>query len=425
MVKDYLWLQMFTDYPWESAGTAEVNPVNVTTQDSMAVTMKTFYSKYLLQNVKENIIFTQFGKKEAIHGNTVEWRKFNTFPKALTPIEEAVIPTGRTFGMTAITASTNQYGDYVCISDRLELESYDPVITGAVEQMGDAKASTYDTLTRNIIVAGTAVLFAPIVSGGSETPVSARTSITPDAKLTSTVVNRAATWLKKNKAPKIDGSYIAIIHPSQAYDLRESKGWLDAHEYAQPNEIYNGEIGKLHGVRFIEATETKVYKGKGLTEGSANLTVKTEVSSSTTVAVKEAITAADATALAGRTITVAGSSTELTIASATAGAAGSASITLSASASIAANKVLYPTGGGADNAAVYCALFMGKDAFAVVDPEGEGQEMYIKNRGEIGGPLEQFSTVGYKFNHGAKILYPERLLRVETGSYYSDVDEEN
>jgi len=425
MRNSHLWLQLFTDYPWTAPGTAEVHPVNVTTQDSMSVTMKTFYSKYLLENVRESIIFTQFGKKESIHGNTVEWRKFNTLPKAMTPLTEAVIPDGQNFGMTAITASTNQYGAYVCISDRLELESYDPILMGATEEVGASKTATYDTLTRNVIVAGTSVMYAPIVSGGSETPVSHRYDLTADAKLTSTVVNRAATWLKKNKAPKINGDYVAIIHPSQAYDLRESKGWLDAHEYAQPGEIYNGEIGKLHGVRFIEATETKIYRGAPLTEGSASLTVKTEVSSSTTVAVKEAITAADAAALAGRTITVAGSTTELTIASATAGAAGSASLTLSASASIAANKGLYATGGGADNAAVYCALFMGKDAFAVVDPEGEGQEMYIKDKSEIGGPIEQFSTVGYKFNHGAKILYPERLLRVETGSYYSNVDEEN
>ena len=86
---------------------------------------------------------------------------------------------------------------------------------------------------------------------------------------------------------------------------------------------------------------------------------------------------------------------------------------------------MYPAGGGARGMATYASLAMGKGSFAVVKPEGEGMQMYIKNKGEIGGPLEQFSTVGYKFNHGAKILYQERILRVETGSFYSDVDEEN
>lgn len=423
MRKNLLDLQMF----WTErvdAGTLEVNPVNVTTQDSMAVTMKDFYSDYLLENAREAMVFTQFGKETPIHGNTVEWRKFNTFPKALTPLTEAVIPEGRTFGMTHITASTTQHGDYTVISDRLELEAYDDIIAGATEEMGAAEGETYDTLTRNIITAGNSVLYAPKDNAGTEVAVESRKDLDATAILSSKLVARAATWLKKNKAPLINGSYVAIIHPSQAYDLRQEKGWLDAHIYADVQPLFNGEIGKLHNVRFIESTAVKVFAGANLTEASRNLTVKTAVSAGTSVAVKEAITADEATALAGRKIMDA-SGNEYTIASATAGAANSASLTLSAAATIAQNAVLYPAGGGAQGAAVYASLFMGKDAFAVVKPDGEGMQMYIKDKSEVGGPLEQFSTIGYKFNHGAKILYEERLLRVETGSFYSNVDEEN
>ena len=106
-----LFLQLFTGH--ENAGTYDINPVNVTTQESMSATMKDFYNTYLLENARENMVFTQLGRETAIHGNTVEWRKFNTFPKALTPLTEGVIPAGQTFGMTKITASTTQHGDYV------------------------------------------------------------------------------------------------------------------------------------------------------------------------------------------------------------------------------------------------------------------------------------------------------------------------
>ena len=80
---------------------------------------------------------------------------------------------------------------------------------------------------------------------------------------------------------------------------------------------------------------------------------------------------------------------------------------------------------GKDGASVYATLFLGKDAFGILDPEGEGMEMIVKTKGQIGGPLEQFSTIGYKFCHGAKILYQERMLRVESGSSFGDVDEAN
>lgn len=317
---------------------SEVAPVNTTAQSGMAPTMKTFYDTALLENARENMLFTQFGLKQPMRGNKVEWRKFNTFKKALTPLTEGVIPTGQTFGMTKQEAETTQHGDFVAVTDRLEMESYDDVIFGATEEMGASEGETYDTLTRNILIAGNSVMYAP--NGATE--VTSRADLTNACILTPDLVNRAATWLKKNKAPTIDGSYVAIIHPSVAYDLRNSEEWKEYHKYHAVEPIFKGEIGDLHGVRFVESNNAKIW-------GSA----------------------------------------------------------------------------GASGVAVYATLFLGKDAYGILDPEGEGMEMIIKPKEQIGGPLNQFSTIGYKFCHGAKILYQERLLRVESGSMFGSVDEEN
>lgn len=313
---------------------ADVNPINVTTQSSMSPTMKTFYDTTLLENARETMVFTQFGEKQPMKGNKVEWRKFNTFGKALTPLQEGVIPTGQTFGMTNLEAETTQHGDFVAVTDRLELESYDDVIFGATEEMGAAEGETYDTLTRNILVAGNSVAYCP----DGETEVKSRAGITANCKLTPDMVKKAATWLIKNKAPKINGSYVAIIHPSVAEDLR-GKEWEEYQKYTNSTPIFKGEIGELHGVRFVVSNNAKVWK-----EGDV---------------------------------------------------------------------------------AVYATLFLGAKAFGILDPQGEGMEMIVKTKEQIGGPLNQFSTIGYKFCHGAKILYQERLLRVESGSSYSAIDEAN
>lgn len=45
---------------------------------------------------------------------------------------------------------------------------------------------------------------------------------------------------------------IEFRYPSVAYDLRSSKDWIEVHKYAATSEIFNGEIGELHGCRFIE-----------------------------------------------------------------------------------------------------------------------------------------------------------------------------
>ena len=333
-------IQLFADVPATTISSNVVTPVNVTGQTSMSPTMKTFYDTTLLENAREAMVFTQFGKKQPMKGNKVEWRKFNTFGKALTPLTEGVIPTGQTFGMTSVEGTITQHGDFTAVSDRLEMESYDDVIFGATEEMGAAEGETYDTLTRNILIAGNSVMYCPD-SASNNAPISERSAITDTCVLTPDVVNKAQTWLKKNKAPKIDGYYVALIHPSVAYDLRNSEEWKEYHKYNDVAPIFKGEIGELHGVRFVETNAAKVWKGS---EGDV---------------------------------------------------------------------------------AKYATLFLGKDAFGILDPEGEGMEMIIKTKEQIGGPLNQFGTIGYKFCHGAKILYQERMLRVESGSSLGADDSEN
>ena len=74
----------------------------------------------------------------------------------------------------------------------------------------------------------------------------------------------------------------------------------------------------------------------------------------------------------------------------------------------------------------YATYFFGKDAFGIIDPEGGALEMIVKDKSQVGGPLNQFSTVGYKLEtNGATILYPERLLRVMSCSSFSGTDETN
>lgn len=418
-------LQLFDWTAHVSAGTPTVEPVNATTTAAMSPTMKTFYDTALLENAREAMIFAQFGKKQPMKGKTVEWRKFNTFAKSLSPLTEGVIPSGQNFGMTSISESTYQYGQYTAVTDRLELESYDDVIFGATEEMGAAEGETYDILTRNVLIAGNSVMYAPTISGSTETSVSSRSDINNTAVLTPKMVNKAATWLKKNKAPLIDGSYVAIIHPSVSYDLRQTDEWKNFHQYDDTKPIFKGEIGMLHGVRFVESNNAKIWRGIALTASAHELTVKTAISSSSSsVAVNEAISAGEATALAGVEIWLGGVANE--IVSATSGAAGSASLTIkTAVTSLAKDAVIAAKGGAKTGVAVYGTLFMGKDAFGILDPAGEGMEMIVKTRAEIGGPLEQFSTIGYKFCHAAKILYQERMLRVETGSAFGDVDEDN
>ena len=322
--------------------------------NSLSGELKTFYDTELLENARVEMFYAQFAKKQnlpANHGTTVEWRKWNTFAKA-GMLQEGVIPTGQKFGMSSKTGTINPYGTYAAVTDRLELRAYDNVILGCTEEMGASAAETQETLIRDALLVNTNVLYCDNITletgasaGTPTTPAEMEASATVLCLLTPDSVAKAVTIMKKNRVPTINGKYYAVIHPSVAYDLRKSKEWIEAHKYSATSEIFNGEIGELHGCRFIENVFAPIlgdtYKNK-------------------------------------------------------------------------AGTVTYAT------------YFFGKDSFGIIDPEGGALEMIVKDKSQVGGPLNQFSTIGYKFEtNGATILYNERLLRVMSCSSFSGTDEAN
>ena len=357
-------LQLFADAGTLVNATGNyVNAYDGTTQafdsvNTMNGELKTFYDTELLENARIELFYAQFAKKQTLpakHGKTVEWRKWNTFAKA-SKLQEGVIPTGQKFGMSSKTGSIDQYGTFAAVTDTLELRAYDDVILGATEEMGASAAETQETLIRDALLTNTNVLYCdniniadgtvvgtPTACNGMEATATIMSAFTPD------MVAKAVTIMKKNRVPTINGKYYAVIHPSVAYDLRKSNEWLEAHKYAKPNEIYNGEIGEIHGCRFIENVFAPILSEVG--------------------------------------------------------------------------GVSYKNKAGG---VTYATYFFGKDAFGIIDPEGGALEMIVKDKSQVGGPLNQFSTIGYKFEtNGATILYPERMLRVMSCSSYSATDEAN
>ena len=234
---------------------------NVTSDSGLSVEMKTFYDMTLIDEASPNLVHDQFGQKRPIPANggkKIEFRKFASLPKAITPLTEGVTPDGKKLTADSITAEVSQYGDYIVQSDVLELTSIDNTIVEATKILGRQAGLTLDTITRNILQSGTNVYYCPKSDG---TAVDSRSALDNTCKLTVDVVKRVVTLLKKNNAPKINGDYVAIIHPYVSYDLMSDPAWIEAHKYATPENIYEGEIGKVAGVRFVETSEAKIYDG--------------------------------------------------------------------------------------------------------------------------------------------------------------------
>ena len=395
---------------------------NTTGDTGLSAESKTFYDMTLIKLTEPQLVHDQFGQKKPIpqgKGMTIAFRKYESLPKSLTPLTEGVTPNGQKLTMSEVSATIAQYGGFIELSDLLEMVAIDNNQLEAMELLAGQAGRTLDTITRDVINGGSNVVFGGgkaaryLLAGGSNTAAN-------NDYLTVDLIKRAVRFLKVQNAQKINGDYVAIIHPDNTYDLTNDDDWKKPHEYVDTANMYSGEIGKVGGCRFVESTEAKIFHASALTAAARNLTVASWTAGTKVAVVDEAITNAEATALAGRKVII--QSQLCTIASATAGAAGAASITLTAvpTTAPADGNIVYPGEAGAEGRDVYSTLVLGANAYGVTELTGGGLQYIVKQLGSGGtsDPLNQRATCGWKATKVAKRLVEQYMVRVETTSTF-------
>ena len=374
---------------------------NVTTDKGLSGEMRTYYNDYLIDIAEPKLIHDRFAQKQPVPGGSgkiVEFRKYSPLPKLLKALSEGVTPDGQKLNMTTVSATVEQYGGFVELSDLLLLTAIDNNLVQATKLLGAQAGRTLDTITREVLVGGTNVHYAGgktaryQLTGGEE---SGNCYITVD------MIKRVVRYLKAMNAEKIDGYYIAIINQDCSYDLTNDPEWKFPHQYADPKNIYTGEIGAIAGVRFIETSEGKIFHAADLVAkksdsiGHRELTVKSV--SGKQVAIYEKLNADQASEMSGRRVII--RNKLYTVIYATAGAAGEASINLAETPAtdIVKDDVVYPGEAGAKGRDVYATLIFGDNAYGVTEIRGGGLQHIVKQLGSAGSadPLNQRGTAGY------------------------------
>lgn len=403
-----------TEYNLRPALLQFFNNTNVTTDTGMSDEMKTYYSDYLIDIASAKLVHDQFGQRHPIPkngGQIIEFRKYSPLPKNLGVLVEGVTPDGQKLHMSVITSKVRQYGGYVELSDMLILTAIDNNLVEATKLIGRQAGATLDTITREVLNGGTNVQFA-------EGQVTSREALTPDHKLTVKAIKMAVRYLKNQNAQKIGDSFVAIIHPDISFDLTEDPAWQNVKTYSDPDDIYEGEIGKLHGVRFVETTEAKIFKASNFTAAATQLTAKAAVENGTVIIVSEAITSDEAFKIPGKQVLINGST--YTIIRCGAGAAGLATIEVDEPVTLDTGAAITSVGGTADGRAVYSTLVIADDAYGVTEITGGGLQHITKQLGSAGtaDPLNQRATVGWKATKTAERLVEQYMVRIETCSEF-------
>lgn len=174
--------------------------------------------------------------------NLIRHVAYGDLPAATSIIAvEGVPPAEETLTIGYMEYDVSQKGRIVGLSDvALALSPHELMSVAAERVAFDAKM----TVDRSIAAAFAAGTGVPLTVAGTG--------------LTGADIRRWVATLKNKLLPTFsDGYYIAMIHPGAVYDLMADTavgGWIEASKYADPSRLLTGEIGRMHGVRFVETT---------------------------------------------------------------------------------------------------------------------------------------------------------------------------
>lgn len=215
-----------------------------------------FFVKQALEIVEKNLVLTQFADKYPLpegYGKTIKFIKYKKLTDISSALGEGVPPTAIAISSANITAAVVQYGNVVQLSDLMGMTAADAVESAIKNAVASNAAQSIDALAHVELKRACSAAAARVyANGGAISDVS--------AVLTSSHLMQAATRLRAGDvAPQAGSDFVGVIHPYNSYDLMAATGvgsWVDVNKYTDGNvkSIFNGEVGKLYGVRLVEST---------------------------------------------------------------------------------------------------------------------------------------------------------------------------
>lgn len=193
-------------------------------------------------------------------GKTVSFDTFADLAAATTILTEGADFSAVAMSDSQSTVVLNEYGNAVqttALARAIDLIAINPAVANV---LGYNAGITQDTIARNAVQAGTNVFY-----GGA---VASRVTVAAGTVITGPKIMQAVANLRTNNVqPWDDQLYRAIIHPLISYDLRQTvgaAGWNDVHVYSGPAGVFNGVVGNLLGVQFMETSRAPFFVDAGV-----------------------------------------------------------------------------------------------------------------------------------------------------------------
>lgn len=229
----------------------------------------------LLKRGMPYMLLEKFGQSKALPGNkstTMKFRRYEHLPLTLTPLVEGVTPPAQKLTFTDITATLEQLGNIVGISDVIIDTHEDPVLQEMEGVLGEQAAKTIEAYRWNHLKAASNVFYANNVSArtGIVTAISkadqrrvVRSLENQEAGHMTSIIRSTPSFNTENVLP----CFVALCHVNLKSDIRAMDDFIDAKEYGSVSP-WESEIGAVEEVRYLHSTVFTPYPDAGGAKGA-------------------------------------------------------------------------------------------------------------------------------------------------------------
>lgn len=220
--------------------------------------VREYYDRLLLMTAYPQLIHTKFAQKRVLpnkEGDTIVFRRYARMATVPVPLVDGVTPPGAALSKEDIKARVDFYGNFVTITNQVELTVEDRVLNEAARLLAQNLGQTVDEVTRDVLASMASVLSC---SNGAN-------NNTP-TELTKADIDAAVFQLLGNDAEMIsevvvgrDAFGTAPVRPAfWGYidtalldDLEAVANFVHSSQYPNQQSVLDAEWGTTGNVRWL------------------------------------------------------------------------------------------------------------------------------------------------------------------------------
>lgn len=229
---------------------------------------------------RRQLVAYQFGKPlhlDINRGTSYTASRYERLPLPFAQLQEGVAPVGESMTLSQVSATAQQWGDLVRVTDVANLTIKHPLFQQAMQLVSLQLPETLERNTLQTLLAGVqinyvnqranrAALIATDVLSPTEVYRAVGSLETYGAPHfmgdeREDLMIEAGAYNDRSKSPAVMQHYVALIHALPVNDMRQNATVANAWAQSDVNRLYNNDLGEWGGVRFCKTNMMPFWIG--------------------------------------------------------------------------------------------------------------------------------------------------------------------